>query len=969
MDVFRKIMIWMACLTGATAVMAQDHWTCDIHNYEYDMTVYLQLEDNGQIVSGDDYEVAAFCGEECRGVAKEQTVTFLGKAKRYFYLRVRSNTASGESIRFKVYKKSSNMEYDALETLTFQAQEAVGLPSNPFVIHIENETASEAYAVLSPDSTTLTFYYDDLRTTREGTTYVIKPRQQEWGHVRASIQHVVFKPSFAAALPVSTYRWFYKMESLSQIEGLQYLNTSNVADMSLMFAGCSSLTSIDVSHFDTSNVTDMQGLFHFCSSLTSLDLSHFDTSNVTSMSIMFYFCKSLTSLDLSHFDTSNVTDMHNMFDGCNSLTSLDVSHFDTSNVTDIGRMFTDCSSLTSLDVSHFDTSNVTDIGMMFSGCSSLTSLDVSHFDTSNVTSIGYMFDGCNSLTSLDVSHFDTSNVTDMSYLFRNCSSLTSLDVSHFDTSNVTNMGDMFSGCSSLTSLDVSHFDTSNVTDMNNMFSGCSSLTSLDVSHFDTSNVTFMGNMFSDCSSLTSLDLSHFDMTNVNNTQSMLSGCSSLKELSVSSTMENIDATCCTGVGTASTPCTIISPAGFNFGVDTSGDYFRWKGGYFKLVTSEPYVVVSRDRTTLTFYYDQLKDTRTDNLRVYVINPSSTSSPSWYSFRPSVTKVVFDPSFADFEVVYMNRWFRQFEVLEEVEGVENLNLSKLKSALLMFDFCTSLTSLDFSCIQTPVVDDLRGIFEGCSGLTHLDVSGIDVSNARYLSWMFWGCSSLESLDVSHFNTSKVTTFASMFDRCYMLKTVDVTGFNTSKSTSFHSMFEDCFALESVDVTHFDTSKATDMAKMFAHCHTLTSLDVSNFDMDNVAMSDSMFFDCPSLHTFHISASMENLGVDACLGIGTAENPCTLFAPAGFDFGVDTSGDYFQWKGGYFKLGSAFLPGDVNHDGAVNITDAMSVVNKILGHTPVVFFMENAEMNGDGQINITDVLLIVNIILHGNTATRP
>ena len=332
---------------------------------------------------------------------------------------------------------------------------------------------------------------------------------------------------------------FYYCSSLTSLD-VSNFDTSRVTDMRSMFTSCSSLISLDLSNFDTSNVTNMGSsgnysvggmfedcknlqeirlgikwdtsqvtnmtrLFSGCSSLTSLDVSHFDTSKVISMGFMFQSCSSLTGLDVSNFDTSKVTNMSSMFRTCSSLTSLDVSNFDTSNVTDMSYMFWSCRRLTSLDVSHFDTSKVTDMDSMFQSCSSLTSLDVSNFDTSNVTSIGFMFWDCNSLTSLDVSNFDTSNVTSMSYMFYYCSSLTSLDLSNFDTSNVTNMSYMFYSCSNLTSLDVSNFDTSNVTSMGSMFYSCSNLTSLDVSNFDTSNVTSMGSMFNGCSNLTSLD--------------------------------------------------------------------------------------------------------------------------------------------------------------------------------------------------------------------------------------------------------------------------------------------------------------------------------------------------------------------------------------------------------------------------------------------------------------------------------
>ena len=68
------------------------------------------------------------------------------------------------------------------------------------------------------------------------------------------------------------------------------------------------------------NITDMSDMFNGCSSLSSLpDLSKWNTSNVTDMSSMFEGCRSLSSLpDISKWDFSNVTDMRGMFKGCKS---------------------------------------------------------------------------------------------------------------------------------------------------------------------------------------------------------------------------------------------------------------------------------------------------------------------------------------------------------------------------------------------------------------------------------------------------------------------------------------------------------------------------------------------------------------------------------------------------------------------------------------------------------------------------
>ena len=207
-----------------------------------------------------------------------------------------------------------------------------------------------------------------------------------------------------AIAPNSNASWlFHKFVNLKTINFGNCFVTSSVTQMSGMFAGCSSLTGLDLSCFETSAVTDMYGVFSSCGSLTHLDLTSFDTSNVTDMSSMFDGCRSLTSLDLTSFDTSSVTDMGSMFDDCMSLPHLDLTSFDTSKVTDMAFMFTSCNSLTSLDLSNFDTSNVTNMLWMFGLCYDLTSLNLSSFDASAVTKMDDIFTRCDVLTDLNCS--------------------------------------------------------------------------------------------------------------------------------------------------------------------------------------------------------------------------------------------------------------------------------------------------------------------------------------------------------------------------------------------------------------------------------------------------------------------------------------------------------------------------------------------------------------------------------------
>ena len=316
----------------------------------------------------------------------------------------------------------------------------------------------EAYVSQSADETTLTFYYDTLRATRTGTTWGIEETKKEgyipipaWAgtsqEVDTTTTRVVFDASFRDFRPTTTAKWFYRCEALKQIEGLEYLNTSEVKDMGYMFSDCKTLTSLDLKHFNTKNVTDMSSMFAKCWALTSLDLKNFNTQNVTDMSLMFSRCVALTSLDLKDFNTQNVTDMSSMFFNCSELTSLNLQHFNTKNVTDMKAMFANCISLTSLDLKNFNTQNVIDMS--------------------------WMFYNCTALTSLDLQHFNTKKVTDMSSMFYNCTALTSLDLQHFNTKKVTYMYEMFSGCEALTTIDCN--TTWQCRESENMFAGCTKL--------------------------------------------------------------------------------------------------------------------------------------------------------------------------------------------------------------------------------------------------------------------------------------------------------------------------------------------------------------------------------------------------------------------------------------------------------------------------------------------------------------
>ena len=217
--------------------------------------------------------------------------------------------------------------------------------------------AQEAYYAVSNNFKTLTFYYDDQRTARKNILYSGGLEHNEydcpgWWGSRETITSVVFDPSFDKCTNItSTDNWFTECSNLTSITGLEYLHTDSVTSMISMFNGCSSLTSLDLSHFNTENVQYFTYMFFECTGLKSLDVSSFNTPKAKNMCGMFGGCSSLTELNLLNFKTDNVTDMNTMFAACSELTVLDLSSFNTANVTDMLGMFNYCSNLVTIYVS------------------------------------------------------------------------------------------------------------------------------------------------------------------------------------------------------------------------------------------------------------------------------------------------------------------------------------------------------------------------------------------------------------------------------------------------------------------------------------------------------------------------------------------------------------------------------------------------------------------------------------------
>ena len=176
-----------------------------------------------------------------------------------------------------------------------------------------------AYAEFDNATGTLTFCYKGVKPA-EAYDLNVESNDPGWNAQSANIKKVVFDASFANARPTSCCRWFADCFYLTEIEGIENLNTQNVTDMSWMFNCCYALTSLDVSNFNTQNVEDMTDMFLGCEGLSLLDLSNFNTERVENMSSMFSGCSTLQTIFASDkFVTDKVFGGDDMFISCENL--------------------------------------------------------------------------------------------------------------------------------------------------------------------------------------------------------------------------------------------------------------------------------------------------------------------------------------------------------------------------------------------------------------------------------------------------------------------------------------------------------------------------------------------------------------------------------------------------------------------------------------------------------------------------
>ncbi len=454
----------------------------------------------------------------------------------------------------------------------------------------------EAYAWL--DKGTLKFYYDNQRSSRQGTTFDIPWVEQGYSGLPgwsgdARVIRVEFHSLGEYPEPFWAPMMFYNMPNLEYIGnngqyGLATLSNINFTSMHGMFKRCPNLKGVDgFKYLNTTNVKDLSEMFDGCESLEEIDLTNlpttFNTSLVTDMYYMFNGCKKLTALDLSGFNTAKLKTTYDMFNGCSNLETIFCGNdwnAAGNNISSSVDMFTGCTKLKGgVDFSSYNANNInfanpttgyfTDRSLLqayawIRNDGSSKALWIC-YDTRRSTHEGPTYDipwsgvcpdwtdynnGNSDITSVYVDNSFTNypDPLDASYMFYRMYGLTYEELNNMAKCNITNTSHMFAYCNNLPVLYPQYINTANVTDMSYMFYNCSSVDCFFLSLsgdeyadcFNTSNVTNMESMFEGCSKVRYINMAKFNTAKVTNMKNMFKGCGAnsgnygLKSLSVSS---------------------------------------------------------------------------------------------------------------------------------------------------------------------------------------------------------------------------------------------------------------------------------------------------------------------------------------------------------------------------------------------------------------------------------------------------
>ena len=263
------------------------NWSFNSANYQQSMTFTAFLNVDGVTLTSDSDQVAAFVGEEIRGLA---SIQYVPSANKYLaYLTVFSNT-NGETISFKIYQSSSNSVVTIDKTEVFAIDSNKGGIFQSYSIakpQLNNEAKVNTYSFLGINSVS--------STIGESQIDILVPYATNISNLKA-----IYGISNGAKVFISTNE---------QTSGVSELDYSSPVNFQVLSEDQSILnnylvnTSIEGETFDPSTVL-LNGPSSFTNNKTIIINANF-SQNVLSLEDSNFTLKNAIISNISNTDNKN----------------------------------------------------------------------------------------------------------------------------------------------------------------------------------------------------------------------------------------------------------------------------------------------------------------------------------------------------------------------------------------------------------------------------------------------------------------------------------------------------------------------------------------------------------------------------------------------------------------------------------------------------------------------------------------
>lgn len=641
--------------------------------------------------------------------------------------------------------------------------------------------------------------------------------------------------------------------SLTSIEGLEKLNTSNVENMSSMFISDSNLTSVDLSNFNTSKVTDMSYMF-FGTGMTEINLDSFDLSKVTTFYSMFQ-SSSATVINLSNKDLSSATNFSYFLSGAKA-TELNINGISAPKLKYLYDLYT-MSNIITLNANNMKLEGITSINNAGMTPRTLKNINMKNLYAPSLISISKMFSngGYSSdvIDSVDISGLVAPMLTSMDSIFSD-NYVKHINMSNIDVPNLTTLSSGFAYTKSLEDVNFTNFTAPSLSLMNMMFY-YSDVIHANISDFDSHNLTNLSSMMYYTSNYEdNLDMTSWDTSKVTNMDNFVSNAKT-KNIDMSGLTlpgngnmiynMNLDALNLSNTTITGNSIGIVNNTTINDFDFSNAKINNATRGYFGSGSSIVNLNMSGIELNSLTSVQGLILANVTNLDLSDINFKKVTG-SMSGIFPKNSAIV---------TLKMDNI--SFPELTDASGALNSN------------YLPNLQSLSINNFNAPKVTSV-GYFLAGNKLTELTLDGFYIDSATNIGGFISFLSSLEKLSINNFNAPQATSISGFITRTNVLKELTLNNISIPSATEMYGFLADLTALEKVNISNFDAdsmiyvsgflngstnlktadlsgislSNVTDLGGVLTNLQSIENLDISGLDFSNITSAGGFLSGTPS-----------------------------------------------------------------------------------------------------------------------------